>query len=201
MQHRTESDHEPLHVAERAADNLRFIRSAMERSSRFTDISGLGMVLIGVSALAATVIASRQASPLARATTWEIEAALAIAIGLLAALWKAHGATSLLLSAPTRKFALGFIPALVAGAVLTLVLERDGLFALLPGMWLVVYGAAVANAGAFSVRLIPAIGLSFMAVGVVTFLAPPAWSNWLLGLGFGGLHIAFGAVIARRYGG
>jgi len=202
MQHRSiEPDREPLPIADRAADNLRFIRSAMEGSARFTDISGLGMVLIGLSAVAATVIASQQSSPLGRATVWELEAALAITIGLLATLQKAGARRSLLLGGPARKFALGFIPALVAGGILTIVLQRAELFALLPGMWLVVYGAVVANAGAFSVRLIPAIGFSFMAVGVLTFLAPEAWSGWLLGVGFGGLHIAFGVLIARRYGG
>ncbi len=202
MQHRSiEPDREPLPIAERAADNLRFIRSAMEGSSRFTDISGLGMVLIGASALAATVVASHELSLLARATIWELEAAIAITIGLLATLQKAGARRSLLLGGPARKFALGFVPALAAGGILTIVLQRAGLFALLPGTWLVVYGAAVANAGAFSTRLIPAIGFSFMAVGVLTFLVPDAWSNALLGVGFGGLHIAFGALIARRYGG
>ena len=198
--HAIDRDPEPPHLAERAADNLRFIRSAMESSSRFTDVSGIGMLLIGVSAVVAALVAAAQPSELAAILVWEAEAVVAVTIGLLAALHKARG-WQRLLAAPARKFVLGLAPPLAAGGVLTIVLQRDGLFDLLPGMWLVVYGAAIAAAGAFSVRILPALGFSFMAVGSIAFLAPVAWAGWLFGLGFGGLHIVFGAIIARRYGG
>ena len=199
--HASDRDPEPPHLAERAADNLRFIRSAMENSSRFTDVSGAGMLLIGVSAVGATLVAAARPSELAAMLVWEAEAVVAVTIGLVATLHKARGRWQRLLAAPARKFVLGLAPPLAAGGVLTIVLQRDGLFDLLPGMWLAVYGAAVAAAGAFSVRILPALGFSFMAVGSIAFLAPAAWAGWLLGLGFGGLHIVFGAIIARRYGG
>jgi len=192
---------EPPHLAERAADNLRFIRSAMESSSRFTDVSGVGMVLIGVTALAAAAISAAASSPAAAVLVWEAEAALAVTIGLLATLRKAQGGWERLLAAPGRKFLLGLAPPLAAGGILTVVLQRDGLLDLLPGMWLVVYGAAIASAGAFSVRILPTLGFCFMLTGTIAFLAPPSAAPWLLGAGFGGLHIVFGAIIARRYGG
>ena len=199
--HAIEREPEPPQLADRAAENLRFIRSAMESSSRFTDISGLGMFSIGVTAVLATFVAQAQASDRAMVLVWEAEAVVAISIGIVATLRKARGHWERLLAAPARKFVLGLAPPLAAGGVLTFVLQSEGLFELLPGMWLVVYGAAMAAAGAFSVRILPALGFSFMVVGSAAFLAPAAWAGWLLGLGFGGLHVAFGAVIARRYGG
>lgn len=192
---------EPPQLAERAADNLRFIRSAMEGSSRFTDVSGLGMVGIGVSAVIAAIIASAQPSPLGATLVWEAEAVLAVTLGLCGTLYKARAHWQRLFASPARKFALGLAPGLAAGGVLTIALQRENLLTLLPGMWLVVYGAAIAAAGAFSVRILPALGLSFMAIGAVALLAPAVWAPWLLGIGFGGLHIVFGTVIARRYGG
>ena len=191
----------PPQLAERAADNLRFIRSAMEGSSRFTDISGVGMLAIGASALVTTFVAARQPSELAAVLIWEAEAVLAVTIGFLATLHKARGHRQRLLAAPARRFLLALAPPLAAGGMLTFVLQRDGLFDLLPGMWLVIYGAAIAAAGASSVRILPVLGLSFMAVGAGAFLAPSGWTWWFLGLGFAGLHLLFGAIIARRYGG
>jgi hypothetical protein len=39
-----------------------------------------------------------------------------------------------------------------------------------------------------------------MVTGAVAVIVP-AWGNWLMGMGFGGLEIGFGVYIARRHGG
>jgi hypothetical protein len=85
--------------------------------------------------------------------------------------------------------------------VLTPVLTSGGLTLRLPGCWLLLYGAALTTGGSMSVRVVPLMGLAFMALGIVAFAAPPAWGNLLMAAGFGGLHIGFGLIIARNYGG
>ena len=57
------------------------------------------------------------------------------------------------------------------------------------------------TAGAFSVRVVPLMGIGFMVLGSIALLVPALSGDLLLALGFGGLQIAFGAVIARRHGG
>jgi hypothetical protein len=190
-----------VRLDEQAAANLRFIRETMEHSSRFTDVPGTGMVLIGLSAVVATLIAAAQHSDSAWVRVWEAEAALALLIGGLTTAYKAKGSWPRLLAAPARKFLLGLAPPLAAGALMTVVLQREDLISVLPGVWLLLYGAAIVTAGAFSVRIVPVLGVWFMALGTLALFAPSAWDDATLGVGFGGLHAVFGLVIARRYGG
>ncbi len=196
---------EPIPMHAHAMDNLRYIRETMERAGSFTAVPGWGGVAMGATALAASVIAARQATARAWLGTWVIEGILALAIGILAMWRKASNAGMPMWSAPARKFVFSFVPPMIAGAALTLVLWRAGATAAIPGVWLMLYGTGVITGGAFSVPVVPVMGGCFLFVGALAVLAPQAWSvPWndiWLALGFGGLHIVFGTVIARRYGG
>jgi len=182
-------------------EDLRFIRDTMERSAAFTAVSGWGHVLLGSTATAAAILAARQSSPFGWLRVWLAEALLAAAIGLLSCTWKANRRGLPLFSGPARKVALGLAPPLVAGAFLTFLLFRAGLVWALPAVWLLLYGAGIITGGGFSVPIVPVMGVCFMLLGGLTVLGPVAWGNWFLGIGFGGLHIVFGLLIARRHGG
>ena len=196
---RATSEPTPLH--DHALESVRVIRDAMERAGSFTAVPGWGMVAIGFSALVAAGIASRTETGDGWLRTWIVEGCLAAAISIVSIIWKARRLAISLASGPARKFALAFVPSLAAGAVLTFSLAAHGLGSLLPGLWILLYGTAVAAAGALSVRIVPLMGALFMAAGVVALLEAPAHGNALMAAGFGGLHVAFGAAIARRYGG
>ncbi len=182
-------------------DNLRFIRSTMESAGSFTAVPGKGGIIMGLTALVAAVAATFAATPRAWLAVWMSEAGLALAIGLFFAARKARRSSSTLLSKPFRRFVLAMAPSIFAGTLLTVVLWRAGVHQYIPAMWLLLYGAGVTSGGAFSVRIVPVMGLSFLALGSVATLAPAAFADLLLAAGFGGLHILFGWVIARRYGG
>jgi hypothetical protein len=190
----------PPRTAPEVFDDLRFIRDTMERSAAFTAVSGWGHVLLGVTAVAAAWLAHQQTS-FAWLRIWLAEGLLAAAIGLLACTWKANRRGLPLFSGPARKVALGLAPPLVAGAFLTFLLFRAGLQSALPATWLLLYGAGIMTGGAFSVPIVPVMGLCFMLLGGLSVLSPAAWGDWFLASGFGGLHILFGFLIARRHGG
>ena len=185
----------------RAMDNLSFIRSTMERATAFTAVPGWGGVAMGVTALAATLVAGQSRSPGEWLTVWLGASVLALAIGGGAMVLKARRGGTTVFSYSGRRFVLSYLPPLVVGALLTLVLVRAGLYHALPGTWLLLYGTGVVTGGAFSVRVVPIMGLCFMGLGALALLAPAHWGEWLLALGFGGLHILFGIIIARRHGG
>lgn len=192
---------EPIAIDARAADNLRYIREAMERAGEFTAVPGWGGMAMGATALVAAAVAARQHAALGWLMTWLGEAGLAITIAASAAARKSHRARMPLFSGPGRKFALSFAPPLLVGALLTAALFRAGLVGALPGMWLLLYGTAVVTGGAFSVRIVPVMGVCFMVMGVAALFSPARWNDIFMAAGFGGLQILFGGIIAKRYGG
>ena len=185
-----------------AAADLRFIRDAMARATEFTAVPGWGGVLMGVSAVVTAIIAGAGDDTLRWVLVWIADAVVACAIAATAIVLKARrSGAPLSAGSPALRFALAFAPPMAAGIALTPVFAAAGLISQLPGCWLLLYGAAIASGGAFSVRVVPVMGLAFMALGIAAFAAPAAWGNWMMAAGFGGLHMIFGVVIARRYGG
>lgn len=192
---------DPPSLHGRAMENLEFIREAMQRSTEFTAVPGYGGALMGATAVGAAVIAGFQTTPGAWLAVWLTEAALAFAIGLLAMWQKAKAFETSLTSVPARKFALGFVPPVVAGVVLTGLFYYRGLTVYLPCVWLTLYGTAVVTGGAYSVRAVPLMGWLFIGLGAAAAFVPAVYGNLLMGLGFGLGHIIFGLIIAKRYGG
>lgn len=192
---------EPIPIDARAADHLRYIRETMASAAEFTAVPGWGGVAMGLTALAAAYLASMQTTPTRWLMVWLMEAGIAVAIAAPAAATKAHRANAQLFSGPGRKFALSFAPAILAGGFLTYALAHAGLYSALPGMWLLLYGTAIVTGGAFSVRVVPVMGLCLMLLGVVALLAPAQWGDLLMAAGFGVVQIAFGIWIAQRFGG
>jgi hypothetical protein len=191
----------PPALQDRAIDNLRYIRETMERAGEFTAVSGWGEVTIGVSALGAAALAARQATPKAWLLVWLMEAVFGVVIAGFAMSRKSRTADVPLLHGPGRKFVLSFLPPMLVGVVMTIVLFRSNNVWALPGVWLLLYGTAVMTGGAFSVRIVPVMGSCFMLLGGVALFTPAIAHDWLMALGFGVLHILFGIMIARRYGG
>jgi hypothetical protein len=188
-------------VTDHAAENLQFIRHAMERSTTFSAVPGVGGALMGTVGLAATVIAALQPTAEMWLAAWLSAAVIALAIGLVAIRAKATRLGLALAGPPVRRFALGLSAPFLAGAALTFGLWLHGVWALIPPTWLLLYGTGVLAGGVFSVAPMRVLGLAFMMLGVAALVTPAEWGNVWLGLGFGGLQIVFGVYVARRHGG
>jgi len=191
----------PVSIGERAFDNLRFIRETMERSTHFTAVPGYGGILMGATAIGAAFVANQQAYLRNWLIVWVAEAVLAFAIGLLGMWQKSKIANVSLASAPARKFAMSFLPPLVCGIVITLGLWRFEHYEVMIPIWILLYGAAVVCGGAFSVKAVPIMGWCFITLGAIAFFIPAGFGNSLMAFSFGILHIVFGVIIARKYGG
>ena len=186
---------------DRALEDLRFIRQTMEQASAFTAFSGWSLVIIGVTAMVTAVIAPVHPGTGSWLLLWMGEAALALAIAVTATLRKTRAAGEPLWSGPALKFTFSVAPTLIVGALLTAVLAGTALAHLLPAVWMLLYGAGLVSGGMFSHRIVPLTGVAFIAVGALALFTPASWGNALLAVGFGGLHVVFGTIVARKYGG
>jgi hypothetical protein len=191
----------PERLQDHALEHLRYIRDTMERAAAFTAVPGWGGVAIGVTALATAAIAGPPRESTRWMALWIADAVIGSAIGVTAMVLKMRRSASPLVTEPARRFALAYLPPLVAGAVMTAAFANGGFIVRLPGCWLLLYGTALTTGGALSVRVVPMMGVSFMLLGVAALVAPVSWGHLFMAAGFGGLHLGFGFVIARHYGG
>ncbi len=196
-----EAPPEPAPIERKAAADLHYIRQTMERATAFTAVPGWGGVVMGVAACTAAFVASSTSTPQAWTLTWIAAAVIAMGIGAWAMNRKAMLVNMPLRSAPGRRFVMSLLPPMIAAAVITLALYSSGGIEFLPGLWLLLYGAGVVSGGTYSVRVVPIMGVCFMALGAAAVFAPFEVGKWLMVAGFGGLHVTFGWIIARRYGG
>jgi hypothetical protein len=191
----------PPSIGQHAADELRFIRHAMERSAVFTAVPGHGGILMGVCGMAAASIGAMQPTMERWLMVWLTAAAVAFGVGLVTMRRKAARAGQPISGVAGRRFALSMAAPLVAGAALTIAAWRHGAWSLMPPVWLLLYGVGVLTGGAHSVAPLRWLGVLYMAVGLAAIATPASWGHAWLAIGFGVLHIIFGATIARRYGG
>jgi hypothetical protein len=189
----------PIHS--QALANIRYIRRTMESAGQFTGIPGRGGVVMGFTAILAAALAHRQTDRVWWLSIWAAEALLGVLIGGIFGQRKARAAKSKLLAGPGRKFILAFAPPVFTAALLTVAFWQTGFLSLVPAVWLLLYGCGIVAGGAFSVRVVPVMGLCFLLLGGLALFSPARWGDFWLAAGFGGLQIIFGFIIARNYGG
>jgi hypothetical protein len=196
-----DSQPEPPALHDRAMDNLRYIRETMELATAFTGISGWGEIAIGVTALIASAIAAQQVTFNSWLAVWIAEGLISLLIAGWSMDRKTRAIEMPLGSGPGRKAVFSLTPPLIAGGLLTIMLVKAGETSAIPGVWLLLYGTGVITGGMYSVRVVPIMGICLMALGALSLFSPPAYANWFMAAGFGGLHLVFGAIIVRKYGG
>jgi hypothetical protein len=201
MSRRADGRAETTSFGQHAEENLQFIRRTMERSSTFTAVPGVGGACMGGVGLAAAIVAASQRSAERWLAVWLLAAAVALGIGVTTMWLKAARSGAPLAGAVGRRFATSLAAPLVAGAALTWGAWMNGDRALVPAVWLLLYGTGVLAGGVFSVAAVRLLGAAFMALGIAALVTSPAWGDVWLGIGFGGLQLAFGLYIARRHGG
>jgi len=184
-----------------AAENLRYIRNTIEAAQTFTTVPGKGCIAMGITAIAASVLESIPSLAPHWLPLWLTAAVLSCAVALFYMEKKARMQGLSLRRAVATRFFLTLAPAFAAGGVLTVALTDTVGRETIAGIWLLLYGVGVAACGLFSIPVVLIAGFAFMGLGTVALAAPAAWALWLLGAGFGGIHLILGGLIIKDHGG
>ena len=193
-------DSPPISLGDSADRNLRYIRAAMDSSGAFTSVPGAGVVAVGAIGTAAGLIVLTTSLAPRWLGIWLAAVLLAAPLGAMLLARKAQLSGTSLATGVGRRFVFALVPGLAAGGLLTLVLAQRELLVLLPGTWLMLYGASVSAAGALSVLPVRSLGISCMVLGAASLLWPAGGQVALL-LGFGAGHLLHGTWIWSRHGG
>jgi hypothetical protein len=179
-----------------AIATLRYIRASMDAASSVAvpGSAGIVMGIIGVAAAGLSLVPQLQLYWL---SIWLGAAPIAATAGALLLARPTSLASFIATATPGRKLALGLLPSLFAGTVMTALLWSADRTTAIPGTWLLLYGCALISASASTVAIVTWMGMCFAALGLMALLAPVMLQIPLLGLGFGGLHLLFGILMGR----
>ena len=198
-------DEAPAHRS--AQDDLKYIRHTLDSATKFSSVSGQGLMLSGFLTMGAVGVNlrvtgapwDRGVDPVAALTVWAALLGIGLAVGVWSTERKARSAGKKLWSPALANALWAYGSGMALGAMLSLAAMRVGHMELLPAIWLGCYGAAMTAAGVLSVSPVRWMGISFLALALVAVLAPPQAGLALLAAGFGWLHIGFGVWIHWRH--
>jgi hypothetical protein len=198
-----------------ALEELKVIRSLMERPVKYSTQSGLAGILAGTIALAgmfADMYISGHYEPVTAVTLCFFVWGGVLGLSLLAVV----GLTRLreirqnmpLWSAVKTRILLAILPPALAGIGLTLAIVfrwymdiGPNEWGLIPPIWMLFYGVACWQVGEFSVKELRWMGAAFLLAGLVTATCLQVYPYLTLGVTFGGFHIVYGVIVRLRYGG
>ncbi len=201
---------------------LAHIRGLMERSTRFLSLSGLSGVVAGAVALAGAALArfhiNEALAPDADPLTYDLQRAplplddlrltliqdalLVLVLALVGAFWftwrRSRRTGQHVWDASARRLMVNMLVPLGAGGLFCLALFYYGLPGLVAPATLVFYGLALLNASKYTLDEIRWLGLSELALGLISLLwLEAALLFWAIG--FGAVHILYGGVMYLRH--
>lgn len=188
-------------------DQLKDIRSIMDKSTRFLSLSGLSGALAGVYALlgatAVHLIIDRSKKPYITLFSLEFKLICAIAATVLilsvVTAWlfsraKAKKTGEKLWSSSSKRLLVNFNIPLFTGGAFGISLLQTGHYGLIAPVTLIFYGLSLLQASKYTLESMRYLGMSFIILGLI--------NCWMVGyglyfwaFGFGILHIVYGAIM------
>jgi hypothetical protein len=180
-------------TSKEAEQTLSLIRTLMERSTCYTNLSGHAGIAAATATFVGCALRTWYNTPFLSTWIGVLLAAAGASLFFTAAMARANGEPAW--SRQARTVVIAFTPALMAGLVLTAVLARVGQALLLPGIWMLLWGVGALAMSLFTPRSFCLLGVSFMVAGTATLFFHPINDVVSMGLTFGGIHLAYGTIL------
>lgn len=176
-----------------AENTLAVIRTLMERSTRYTNLSGHAGIAAGLITLLGSALRARYHTPFLPTWLGVLAAACGASIVFTAIMARANGEP--VWTRQARTVALALLPSFVSALVLSAVLYRVGEQNLLPGVWMLLWGVGALAMSFFTPRVISALGGLFLAAGTFTLFVPLLDDALTMGMTFGLIHLVYGIIL------
>jgi hypothetical protein len=202
---------------EKYFNDLTEVRKLMEHSSKFISLSGLSGILAGVYALAGLYLVKdyihgfQEYSHYRSGDLWYVVqthsylflvafavVALSVVTGIFLTMKKAKQKGQKILDKIAVKMVVNLsIPVIAGGAFMLLLIDR-GYYDILVSAMLIFYGLGLINGSKYTLNTIRNLGLAQIALGILAGLIPE-FDYIIWALGFGVLHIVYGAFMWYKY--
>lgn len=194
----------------RALAEIEAIRGQVARATQFRGYGPLTLAATGVLAgsaavLQAITLSDPAAQPAAYLRLWVGTAVVSLVLIGLETIARAQRAHASLTLPMLRSAGEEFLPAIAAGALLTLVIARGpvAMLWMLPGLWQVIFSLGVFSSCRRLPRPMLAAGLWYLASGLILLArgdGPSALAPWAMGVPFGVGQMLVAAVLRFGYG-
>lgn len=188
------------------------IKNLMNKSSRFISLSGLSGVLAGIYALVGAAAAywlviNHSAGKLYIFHGWVFWTCMAILamIAILSAITgiilttrKAKQNNEKIWDNSSRRLLFNFLIPLIVGGIYCLIILDQGRYGQTGGLMLIFYGLALVSASKYSIGDIKYLGYIEIILGLIASYYPGS-GFWLWVIGFGIMHIIYGAWMHFKY--
>jgi uncharacterized membrane protein len=194
--------------------DLREIRSIMERSTKFLSLSGISGVLAGLYALAGAYLAFKifedqdalvYGIPSGQ-QVWDLLVigltvlVLAVTTAIVFSARKAKKRGQQIWNSAAKRMLVNMAVPLVTGGILVLLLLAKGLILLMAPVTLIFYGLALYNASKFTYSDVKYFGFVQLLLGLLGIYFTQ-YSLLVWAIGFGVMHIIYGIYVNYKYEG
>ncbi|MDR2947908.1 MAG: hypothetical protein LBV71_01740 [Prevotella sp.] len=188
-------------------DDIKHIRSMMERSSKFLSISGMSGVLAGTFAIIGAILAHfvlEGKLSFTHSLLYDliliavVVLVSAISVGLAFSVRKARKSNSKLWMPVTLQIAKDFSVPLVVGGLLCIILITKNISFMVAPCMLIFYGLGLIAAGSRTFRDVKILGACEIVLGLAAAVVV-GYDLIFWGVGFGVLHVVYGILIYYKY--